>query len=408
MDNNKIWFFKPNQLIMVVEENKSKTSRLARLLCNYFLRYAQEQIKVHNYKGTWFELDIKDLNSLAAIKQKNLPHIEKALDALIHPVTIESKDKSQLLKIALIAVIHVDFSRGKYRYQLSDTMIEILKVTNYFTQLNLLELNPLTSKHSIVFYEWFKQFQKLDNLPKLPPLRLDKLQLMTSTNYDNFTNLKKNVIDVAVNEISEKTPYIVTYETLKERTRSKPKVTAIQFYFSKKEIKTEAENKHENPVNAPLPSTYEKLRKVCGRYMTLKFYYEATYIYTPETLEQFADDCIAKSYHPNKKEFFEWLNERCGIDQKGYFKQQVILNEELFRDVFAIKEKKYSMMIPTGNGESMPAGLPEIIVNVNEEYVAEAMKPYGKLPYNEYKHYLSELWQRFQQQFNVNEDNVFE
>ena len=142
--------------------------------------------------------------------------------------------------------------------------------------------------------------------------------------------------------------------------------------------------------------------------MTLKFYYEATYIYEPETLEQFADDCIAKNYHPNKEVFFKWLDERCSINQKGYHKQKYIYSEEFFKSVFCTETRKYSMMIPMSNGESMPAGLPEIIVNVKEEYVAEAMKPYGKLPYNEYRRYLSEIWKRFEQQFNVNRDNVFE
>ena len=199
----------------------------------------------------------------------------------------------------------------------------------------------------------------------------------------------------------------MTYEAIKTRIKYRPKVTAIQFHFTKKEIKKEAEKKPENA--ASISSAYEKLRSVCsGRYMTLKFYYEATYIYEPETLEQFADDCLAKSYHPNKTVFSKWLKERCGTNQKGYLKQRVILNEELFRDVFSIKEDKYSMEITASNGEKMPAGFPETIIDVKEEYVAEAMKFYGELPYNEYKSYLSGIWQRFQQEFNVNKDNVFE
>ena len=63
---------------------------------------------------------------------------------------------------------------------------------------------------------------------------------------------------------------------------------------------------------------------------------------------------------------------------------------------------------PMTNGEKMPAGFPETIIDVKEEYVAEAMQLYGKLPYNEYKHYLSGIWKRFEQEFNVNKDNVFE
>ena len=402
---------KPNELIAVIDE--IPVSRTAKHLCNYFLQYAQHELKFNNHTSNRFELHIADLNAEAQIGLKDYKLIEKSLNALMQPVTIRAKDDPRsFIKLVPIYLVIVDAKKGVYRFSLAPEVIEILRNTDYFTKLNLHEFNFLESKHSIVIYEWLKRWE---TAPKIPQLPIDELRRITHTaekkTYDNFTDLKRGMLDIAVTEISEKTPYTVTYEAIKTRIKYRPKVTAIQFYFSKKErkkeIKIEAKNKPESA--APISPVFKKLRNICsGKYMTLKFYYEATYIYTPKTLEVFADDCLAKNYHPNKTVFSKWLKERCGTNQKGYLKQRVILNEELFRDVFSIKEDKYSMEITASNGEKMPAGFPETIIDVKEEYVAEAMKPYGELPYNEYKHYLSNLWQKFQQEFNVNKDNVFE
>ena len=409
---NDIELYKPNEFIGPISQ--LDVSRTARHLLNYLFQYAQIELhkasKNNEVHGNTFEVSVHQINGLAEFQKHDYERLKQTLLSLIQPVVFIENPK-RFKASALICDIDVDIEKGLYVFSITDTVKQLLQTTEFFTKLKLSEFNGLQSKYSIIIYEWLKRFETIETAPKMPLLQIDVLRRKTNTadkkTYDNFTDLQRRVLDIAVTEINEKTPYTVTYETIKTRTKRRPKVTAIQFYFAKKEIKTEAENKPES--DTCISFAFKKLRNVCsGRYMTQKFYYEATYIYTPETLEVFADDCLAKNYHPNKKVFFEWLNERCGIDQKGYFKQQVILNEELFRDVFAIKEKKYNMMIRTGDGELMPAGLPEIIVNVKEEYVAEAMKPYGKLPYNEYKHYLSELWQRFQQQFNVNEDNVFE
>ena len=404
-----ITLFKPNELIAAIDQ--IQVNRIAKHLCNYFLQYAQYKLKTDKNQGYQFELPISELNAEAQIGLKDYKLIEKSLNALMQPVTIRDKDDPRsYIKLVPIYLVFVDANKGVYRFSLAPEVLDIIKNTDYFTKLNLHEFNFLESKHSLVLYEWLKRYE---TAPQIPELSIDELRNITHTadkkTYDNFSDLQKRVLDVAIKEISEKTPYTVTYEAIKTRIKYRPKVTAIQFYFNKKEIKTKAEKKSENAAAAPISSTYEKLRSVCsGRYMTLKFYYEATYIYEPETLEQFADDCLAKSYHPNKTVFFKWLDERCSINQKGYHKQKYIYSEKFFRSVFCTTEEKYSMEVTMSSGEKIPAGFPEIIINVKDEYVAEAMQLYGKLPYNEYKHYLSGIWQRFQQEFNVNKDNVFE
>ena len=401
-----ITLFKPNELIAAIDQ--IQVNRIAKHLCNYFLQYAQYKLKTDKNQGHQFELPISELNAEAQIGLKDYKLIEKSLNALMQPVTIRDKDDPRsYIKLVPIYLVFVDANKGVYRFSLAPEVLDIIKNTDYFTKLNLHEFNFLESKHSLVLYEWLKRYE---TAPQIPELSIDELRNITHTadkkTYDNFSDLQKRVLDVAIKEISEKTPYTVTYEAIKTRIKYRPKVTAIQFYFTKKEIKKEAEKKPENAA-APISSTYEKLRSVCsGRYMTLKFYYEATYIYEPETLEVFADDCLAKSYHPNKTVFFKWLDERCSINQKGYHKQKYIYSEEFFKSVFITEEMDPASIVHTPEGREMWLG--GKIKTVHEEYVSEAMQLYGKLPYNEYKHYLSDIWKRFEQQFNVNRDNVFE
>ena len=409
---NEIELYKPNEFIGPISQ--LDVSRTARHLLNYLFQYAQIELhkasKNNEVHGNTFEVSVHQINGLAEFQKHDYERLKQTLLSLIQPVVFIENPK-RFKASALICDIDVDVEKGLYVFSITDTVKQLLQTTEFFTKLKLSEFNGLQSKYSIIIYEWLKRWETIETAPKMPLLQIDVLRRKTNTadkkTYDNYTNIRDKILDIAVTEINEKTPYTVTYETIKTRTKRRPKVTAIQFYFARKEIKTEAENKPENATS--ISSAYEKLRSVCsGRYMTLKFYYEATYIYEPETLEQFADDCIAKSYHPNKTVFFKWLDERCSINQKGYHKQKYIYSEEFFKSVFCTTEEKYSMEITMSSGEKIPAGFPEIIINVKDEYVAEAMKFYGKLPYNEYRRYLSDIWKRFEQEFNVNRDNVFE
>ena len=405
---SEVTLFKPNELVAAIDQ--LEVSRTAKHLCNYFLQYAQTVLRDpqqnNSMYGNTFEIYISELNAEAQIGLRDYKLIEKSLKALMQPVTIRDRDNPKNFTMLVpIYMVAVDFSKGVYRFSLAPEVIDILKKYKFFTKLDLHEFNFLESKHSHVLYEWLKRWETAPQIPELP---IDELRRITHTagkkTYDNFTDVQRRILNVAVNEISEKTPYQLSYETIKTRAKTRNKVTAIQFYFTKKEIKTPTENKPENA--APISSAYEKLRKVCGRYMTLKFYYNATYIYHIETLEQFADDCAEKNYHPNKTKFFEWLDERCSMNQKGYYKQYHIYSEKFFKSVFSTEEIDPSSVVTTEDGREMWLG--RKIQHVHEEYVSEAMKFYGELPYNEYKHYLSGIWQRFEQQFNVNRDNVFE
>lgn len=231
---NDIELFKPNELINVISE--LELTRTARHLFNYFLTHAQKKIKFENYKGTTFEIKISELNELAKINQKNYKLISKALDSLMKPVTLVD-DPKQIVKVVPVTYVKVNTILGIYQFTLQEIVIELLANTDYFTKLNLKEFNPLKSKHSLVIFELLKRYEKAI---RIPLITIDELRKITDTlnkkTYDNFTNIKDKILDIAIAEINEKTDYIISYEIKKERAKTRPKVNAIQFHFKKKSI----------------------------------------------------------------------------------------------------------------------------------------------------------------------------
>ena len=78
------------------------------------------------------------------------------------------------------------------------------------------------------------------------------------------------MIDVAVNEISEKTPYTVTYEPIKTRTMRRPKVTAIQFTMTKKKSEKSLAGSS-GIVSTEIVTVNKRYQALCEQYIKFKF-----------------------------------------------------------------------------------------------------------------------------------------
>ena len=236
---NDVNLYKPNELIGAIDQ--IEVSRTAKHLLNFFLQYSQHEL--HKYKKlhpdnevypTEFEVDVYTINGLANIHTHDYERLKLKLIKLMQPVILRD-DPKRFIALTPITAIDIDVPRGMYKFELQPKVVMALANNDYFTKLNLSDFNGLESKHSIVLYEWLKRY---DTSPQIPQLTVEDLRNMTHTTdkkaYNNFTNFQTYVLDVAVNEISEKTPYTVTYEPIKTRTMRRPKVTAIKFIMTKK------------------------------------------------------------------------------------------------------------------------------------------------------------------------------
>ena len=324
MDNG-LQLYKPNELISVI--SSMELNRTARHLFNYFLQYAQRKIKFENYQDDTFRVNISELNELADITQKDYKLIDKALDNLMKAVTL-TNDNKHIIKLVPVTFVNVDILKGEYVFTLQRLVIQLLKQTDYFTKLNLLEFNPLKSKHSIILFEHLKRYEKLKNIPEMS---VDLLRQITDTQkkYPNFKHLQQYVLDVAVSEINEFTNYNVSYQVIKTRAKTRPKVSAVQFYFSKKLLEAPkvqeaavAILEPEEPLvvqEAQEPQEELTVDEAFGLFAELKRvftdlsreqYNMATYKYTYKTLNKFAENVAKYTKTYTTKEFWQWLADR--------------------------------------------------------------------------------------------------
>ena len=322
--NNELQLYKPNELISVI--SSMELNRTARHLFNYFLQHAQKKIKFENYQDDTFRVNINELNELAEIDQKNYKLIDKALDHLMKAVTL-TNDNKRIEKLVPVTYVKVDISTGEYVFTLQRLVIQLLRQTDYFTKLNLLEFNPLKSKHSIILFEHLKRYEKLK---QIPVLAVEELREITDTTkkYKNFNDLQQYVLNVAVNEINEFTNYNVSYELIKARAKTRPKVSAVQFYFSKK---AEATTPKQEQVQAaclepgllgvqdaqePQELTVDEAFGLFADFkrvftdLTKEQYNLATYKYTYKTLNKFADSIAKYSKTYTTENFWQWLADR--------------------------------------------------------------------------------------------------
>lgn len=318
---------KPNEMVSVFAE--LELNRTARHLFNYFLQHAQRKIKFENYQGDTFHINIKELNELANIYPKTYDIVEKSLRHLMRPVEIRN-DPHCYRAFVPVTYVAVNKKTGEYDFTLQRLVIDLLRQTDYFTKLNLKEFNPFNSKFSLIILEFLKQYEKLKNIPEVS---IDELRKITDTQnkYSIFTAFKNKVLDIAVNEINENTNYNVSYDLITKYTSRRPKVSAVQFYFSKKaeaptptveKVQEAAGLEPEEPLwvqdaqNAQEEMTvdeafglFAELKRVFSD-LTKEQYNLATYKYTYRTLEKFAENIAkyAKTY--TTKEFWQWLADR--------------------------------------------------------------------------------------------------
>lgn len=313
-----IQLFKPNEMVSIFAE--LELNRTARHLFNYFLQHAQRKIKFENFQGDTFHINIKELNELANINPNTYDIVEKSLRCLMRPVEIRN-DPHCYEAFVPVTRVKVNKKTGEYDFTLQRLVIDLLRQTDYFTKLELKEFNLFNSKFSLIILEFLKQYEKLK---KIPEVSVDELRKITDTTkkYPNFKHLQQYVLDVAVKEINESTNYSVSYELIKVRTQRRPKVGAVQFYFSKKVEATNSPTVEEAACLDPVQNAQDQemtIDKAFGLFAELKRVFSsltkeqynlATYKYTYKTLDKFADSIAKYSKTYTTENFWQWLADR--------------------------------------------------------------------------------------------------
>lgn len=383
-----IQLFKPNEMVSIFAE--LELNRTARHLFNYFLQHAQRKIKFENFQGDTFHINIKELNELANINPNTYDIVEKSLRCLMRPVEIRN-DPHCYEAFVPVTRVKVNKKTGEYDFTLQRLVIDLLRQTDYFTKLELKEFNLFNSKFSLIILEFLKQYEKLK---KIPEVSVDELRKITDTTkkYPNFKHLQQYVLDVAVKEINESTNYSVSYELIKVRTQRRPKVGAVQFYFSKKAeaptptlpkvqqaaclepveplVVQDAQYEQEMTVDEAF-GLFAELKRVFTD-LTKEQFNRATYKYTYKTLDKFAENIAKYTKTYTAKEFWQWLADR--TERLDFYQERAmpfemidVLNSFIANQQFKLQDQDVAQ-------------------------VRELVGAYGSLEYREYVPRLAELY----------------
>jgi plasmid replication initiation protein len=163
-------------------------------------------------------------------------------------------------------------------------MFTVFNKDNPFTTYDRKHIQQMTSVYAIRFYELFMQYRSIGNRT----LELNEIKTMFQLDekYDRIFDLKKRVVDVALEQINQHTDYTVTYEQVK-RGRT---VHALKFYFAPKKpvIEHKKVSKPKPPKNI---STLAGFELVLFKEITAN-HPEITEKYVREYAEQSGDDLL--------------------------------------------------------------------------------------------------------------------
>jgi plasmid replication initiation protein len=127
-------------------------------------------------------------------------------------VKIRDKDNPKNWK-AFNLLSYIDKRDDFFYFELNSFIINSLKEQTFFTPLDLIITNSLSSQYSIIFYELAIRYKKY----KIPKMTIQEVRELTETTneYSRIEAFRRRVLDPACAEITEKTDIILSYETIK-------------------------------------------------------------------------------------------------------------------------------------------------------------------------------------------------
>jgi len=219
--------YKPNQTIMITNREITATQRKA---YNIILFEAQNELK-NNPNQVLFNFEISKLKQRAGIKASDNWHLKKDIKKLRNIEVEVVKDNGDWSIFGLIS--YADKNDELLEVELPKPIREALIKNDYYTTLDLLIIKELQGKYAIILYEIAMRYQKKE----IPKFTIEEFKELTGTSeiksYNDFSLLRKKVIETAITEINEKTDLEIDYK-IKKRGR---KVIEIKFSLIKKKRK---------------------------------------------------------------------------------------------------------------------------------------------------------------------------
>lgn len=185
-----------------------------------------------------FTVPYRDFTALTGIETKDTQRLKHDIKEMVNTSVsfdILGRDNERKWKImALIAEAELDLQRKTISFAFSPTIREQIVRPRLYARINMSAVRAITTRHALAIYELVKDYYGIGRTKRLPLTDFKQLMGLGSDEYSNFANLRKRVIDPAIEEINKR-PEVevkVDYELFSEGK----KVVAIQFLVSEKSI----------------------------------------------------------------------------------------------------------------------------------------------------------------------------
>jgi hypothetical protein len=198
------------------------------------LKIAKNELK-RNPHARKFVITADELLIFFGFGDKHHHYLEKELDKLRkidikYNILGKATKREKWGSFALIA--GYEYDRGIIEYSFPHQIEEMILNPKMFAKINLVTIKGLKSKYSIALYELAEDYISVQ-IPKISLDNFKELMGLESRQYPNIKDLKRRVIDVAIDEInrSDNISFTIDYDLLKTGR----KITHIKFIVHKKE-----------------------------------------------------------------------------------------------------------------------------------------------------------------------------
>ena len=234
MNENKIVIRKHRAIIQM-----TNVKAVQRKSYNVLLKKAYDQ------KGNdLFEVSLSELKEIAGIKDSSNKNLKQSIIDLMKTIVqmdIINGSPDHWKAVPLLGETEIE--NGTVYFDLPRSIKSALYDPDRYAAIDLSILKGLRSKYAIALYELARDYEKRE-IPKLTIIKFRELMGVEDNKYKNFADLKRSVIDRAMDEINElqSINFTMTVEAIKGHGRAikEIKFTIIKQRHTQKELPVDA------------------------------------------------------------------------------------------------------------------------------------------------------------------------
>lgn len=294
-----------------------------------------------------FNIDLAEIKKIAGIDNTNKKQFRESLKQLSN-INVEYnilKKHNDDIWGSFVLLSWLEIENGILKYSFPPPIIENLRNPSMYATLDLVVMRGFDKKYAIALYELAKDYINSE-IPKMTIVVFRKLMGIGEKQYSNGNDLKRYVIDVAVEEIHKKTGLHLTYTLFK----IKRKIVSIKFYITKiKQLEskiTESQNDMEfKELVALLPTNLSQqtsVKEQINKFLKIKDfdYVKWNILYSLKNSKENPKVYLQKALENNWGEALKAKEQGRLIQKELEFKKSNEEKKEMEEDIYSFEEYK--------------------------------------------------------------------